>query len=135
MTFQPAKTSNNNNDDYNDSDSDSGDGRYYGLGYYNKRNEDDEEDARSILFDIDTQWGSMPQGGAYKDSETYSPEEYAYYSKYYGYYWNVILLLYVNNISNCHVIIFILFVCLWNINQNYSSSVLIFYYKAKISNK
>jgi hypothetical protein len=28
-------------------------------------------DARSIEHDIDTQWGAMPWGGAYKDSNHY----------------------------------------------------------------
>ncbi len=28
-------------------------------------------DARSIAHDIDTQWGSMPGGGAYSDSNSY----------------------------------------------------------------
>ena len=34
-------------------------------------------DARSICHEIDTQWGDMPQGGAYKDSNYYwGPGEY-----------------------------------------------------------
>lgn len=36
----------------------------------------DQEDARSIAYAIDTQWGMMPQGGAYKDSARYL-ESYA----------------------------------------------------------
>ncbi len=40
----------------------------------------DAWDARSILHDIDTQWGSMPLGGAYKDSNHYfGPGEYDYF--------------------------------------------------------
>ena len=31
----------------------------------------DDWDARGILHDIDTQWGAMPHGGAYKESNTY----------------------------------------------------------------
>jgi hypothetical protein len=38
---------------------------------YDGARRSDEEDARSILYDIDTQWGMMPQGGAYKDSNHY----------------------------------------------------------------
>lgn len=34
-------------------------------------NASDAWDARSIAHDIDTQWGDMPQGGAYKDSNIY----------------------------------------------------------------
>jgi len=30
-----------------------------------------QDDARDILYDIDTQWGIMPQGGAYKESDHY----------------------------------------------------------------
>ena len=37
-------------------------------------------DARGIAHDIDTQWGSMPGGGAYKDSNHYyGPGIYDYY--------------------------------------------------------
>ena len=37
-------------------------------------------DARSIAHDIDTQWGDMPGGGAYSDSNYYyGPGEYDYY--------------------------------------------------------
>ena len=37
-------------------------------------------DARSIAHDIDTQWGAMPWGGAYKDSNEYwGPGDYDYY--------------------------------------------------------
>ena len=37
-------------------------------------------DARSVAHEIDTQWGFMPQGGAYSDSnEYYGPGEYDYY--------------------------------------------------------
>ena len=37
-------------------------------------------DARSIAYEIDTQWGSMPRGGAYKDSNYYyGDDEYAFY--------------------------------------------------------
>ena len=37
-------------------------------------------DARSIAHDIDTQWGAMPHGGAYSDSNYYyGPGEYDYY--------------------------------------------------------
>ncbi len=40
----------------------------------------DAWDARSIAHDIDTQWGDMPWGGAYKDSNRYwGPGEYDYY--------------------------------------------------------
>ena len=40
----------------------------------------DAWDARSILHDIDTQWGAMPRGGAYSDSNYYyGPGEYDYY--------------------------------------------------------
>jgi hypothetical protein len=37
-------------------------------------------DARSIAHEIDTQWGEMPHGGAYSDSNHYfGPGEYDYY--------------------------------------------------------
>lgn len=37
-------------------------------------------DARSIAHDIDTQWGTMPGGGAYSDSnDYYGPGEFDYY--------------------------------------------------------
>lgn len=37
-------------------------------------------DARSIAHDIDTQWGTMPWGGAYSDSNHYyGPGEYDFY--------------------------------------------------------
>ena len=37
-------------------------------------------DTRSIAHDIDTQWGAMPHGGAYSDSnDYYGPGEYDYY--------------------------------------------------------
>lgn len=37
-------------------------------------------DARSIAHEIDTQWGEMPLGGAYSDSNYYyGPGEYDYY--------------------------------------------------------
>ena len=37
-------------------------------------------DARSIAHEIDTQWGTMPYGGAYSDSnDYYGPGEYDYY--------------------------------------------------------
>ena len=37
-------------------------------------------DARSIAHGIDTQWGAMPHGGAYSDSnDYYGPGEYDYY--------------------------------------------------------
>lgn len=40
----------------------------------------DAWDARSIAHDIDTQWGAMPRGGAYKDSNHYwGPGEYDFY--------------------------------------------------------
>ena len=40
----------------------------------------DAWDARGILHDIDTQWGAIPGGGAYKDSDFYyGPGEYDYY--------------------------------------------------------
>jgi hypothetical protein len=40
----------------------------------------DAWDARSIAHDIDTQWGMMPWGGAYKDSNHYwGPGEYDFY--------------------------------------------------------
>jgi hypothetical protein len=36
----------------------------------------DAWDARGILHDIDTQWGLIPGGGAYKDSDFYyGPED------------------------------------------------------------
>ena len=34
----------------------------------------DASDARGIAHDIDTQWGSMPGGGAYTDSNHYYGE-------------------------------------------------------------
>jgi hypothetical protein len=41
----------------------------------------DAWDARGIAHDIDTQWGMMPGGGAYKDSNLYyGPDCYDYYS-------------------------------------------------------
>jgi len=40
----------------------------------------DTWDIRGILHDIDTQWGSMPGGGAYSDSNFYyGPGEYDFY--------------------------------------------------------
>ena len=40
----------------------------------------DAWDARSLAHDIDTQWGTMPWGGAYKDSNTYfGPGEYDFF--------------------------------------------------------
>jgi hypothetical protein len=40
----------------------------------------DAWDARSVAHDIDTQWGAMPWGGAYKDSEDYyGAGEYDFY--------------------------------------------------------
>ena len=37
-------------------------------------------DARSVAHDIDTQWGDMPRGGAYSDSnDYYGPGEYDFY--------------------------------------------------------
>lgn len=40
----------------------------------------DAWDARSIAHDIDTQWGAMPWGGAYKDSNEYwGPSEYDFF--------------------------------------------------------
>jgi hypothetical protein len=40
----------------------------------------DAWDARGILHDIDTQWGLMPQGGAYSDSDVYyGSGEYDFY--------------------------------------------------------
>ena len=37
-------------------------------------------DARGLAHDIDTQWGSMPGGGAYSDSNHYfGPGEYDFY--------------------------------------------------------
>ena len=40
----------------------------------------DAWDARSLAHDIDTQWGEMPWGGAYKDSNHYyDPGEYDFY--------------------------------------------------------
>jgi hypothetical protein len=37
-------------------------------------------DARSIAHEIDTQWGDMPGGGAYSDSNYYfGPGEYDFY--------------------------------------------------------
>lgn len=35
----------------------------------NLNDRDDQDDARSILYDIDTQWGLLPHGGAYKESD------------------------------------------------------------------
>ena len=38
----------------------------------NRRHQlDEDDDARSVLYDIDTQWGLLPHGGAYKESERY----------------------------------------------------------------
>ena len=31
----------------------------------------DDDDLRSLLYDIDTQWGLLPHGGAYKESNHY----------------------------------------------------------------
>eukprot|EP00798_Chlamydomonas_sp_ICE-L_P004369 gene4369-14493_t len=40
----------------------------------------DAWDARSIAHEIDTQWGDMPCGGAYKDSNIYfGPGDYDFY--------------------------------------------------------
>jgi len=40
----------------------------------------DSWDARGIAHDIDTQWGALPNGGAYSDSNYYyGPGEYDYY--------------------------------------------------------
>jgi hypothetical protein len=40
----------------------------------------DAWDARGILHDIDTQWGLIPGGGAYSDSNFYyGPGEYDFY--------------------------------------------------------
>ena len=40
----------------------------------------DAWDARGVLHDIDTQWGMLPQGGAYKESNHYwGPGEYDFY--------------------------------------------------------
>ena len=40
----------------------------------------DAWDARSIAHEIDTQWGTMPSGGAYSDSNEYwGPGMYDYY--------------------------------------------------------
>ena len=40
----------------------------------------DAWDARSIAHEIDTQWGDLPEGGAYSDSNYYyGPGEYDYY--------------------------------------------------------
>jgi len=40
----------------------------------------DAWDARGLLHDIDTQWGLMPWGGAYKESDQYfGPGEYDFY--------------------------------------------------------
>ncbi|KAF6250563.1 hypothetical protein COO60DRAFT_797931 [Scenedesmus sp. NREL 46B-D3] len=40
----------------------------------------DAWDARSLAYDIDTQWGARPWGGAYKDSNTYyGPGIYDFY--------------------------------------------------------
>ena len=40
----------------------------------------DEWDARGIAHDIDTQWGMIPEGGAYKDSNRYfGPGDYDFY--------------------------------------------------------
>ncbi|KDQ17945.1 hypothetical protein BOTBODRAFT_171644 [Botryobasidium botryosum FD-172 SS1] len=49
--------------------------------YYSDSYDDlSEDEAAGILYDIDTQWGAMPQGGAYKDSNHYyGPGIYDYY--------------------------------------------------------
>lgn len=40
----------------------------------------DAWDAQGILHDIDTQWGMIPEGGAYQDSNHYyGPGEYDFY--------------------------------------------------------
>jgi hypothetical protein len=40
----------------------------------------DAWDARGVAHDIDTQWGLIPGGGAYSDSDFYyGPGEYDYY--------------------------------------------------------
>jgi len=40
----------------------------------------DQFDAAGIAHDIDTQWGAMPWGGAYKESNHfYGPGVYDYY--------------------------------------------------------
>ena len=40
----------------------------------------DAWDARSIAHEIDTQWGDLPEGGAYSDSNYYyGPGDYDYY--------------------------------------------------------
>jgi len=46
----------------------SGNGGYLPACYADDLSEDD---ARSILEDIDTQWGLLPRGGAYKESGEY----------------------------------------------------------------
>ncbi|KZT64981.1 hypothetical protein DAEQUDRAFT_769220 [Daedalea quercina L-15889] len=44
------------------------------------RDASDAYDARGILHDIDTQWGMLPHGGAYKESNHYfGPGEYDFY--------------------------------------------------------
>jgi hypothetical protein len=46
----------------------------------------DQWDGQSVLYDIDTQWGEMPWGGAYKDSLCYPPDGCGgYYGECYGY--------------------------------------------------
>ena len=50
------------------------------LGSQQPKAASDAWDARSIAHDIDTQWGAMPWGGAYKDSNEYwGPGEYDFF--------------------------------------------------------
>ncbi|THH31893.1 hypothetical protein EUX98_g2269 [Antrodiella citrinella] len=62
--------------DYPDDSPDDSDDPDYYPSYRGRRNASydsdfDLDDARGILEDIDTQWGMMPQGGAYKESNHY----------------------------------------------------------------
>lgn len=41
---------------------------------------EEEWDMRAVLHDIDTQWGMLPEGGAYKESNRYfGPGAYDFY--------------------------------------------------------
>ncbi|KAJ7587035.1 hypothetical protein C8J56DRAFT_90656 [Mycena floridula] len=39
----------------------------------------DSDDLRALLYDIDTQWGMLPHGGAYKESEIYYSARPSFY--------------------------------------------------------
>jgi hypothetical protein len=38
----------------------------------------DADDAEGLLYDIDTQWGALPNGGAYKESDHYFNGHFAW---------------------------------------------------------